>query len=365
MNGPSKIRTLQNGQPQNGEIQMLPTKMELQNGQQQPPGSPLPSTPSSPPPPFELVGNGRWKVTELIGAGSFGEVFGAIDMETGSHVAIKREIRNSRKQQLPHEAMVYDLLKKQEGFPRIFFSGPEGPYNILVMERLGPSLKSLLTLSPLQKIPLRTIVHITPHLLRRLETLHSLGILFRDIKPDQFCIGRYNTPITDRPTPYLIDFGLATAYRDHQGRHIKNPKPIKNAPKTGTARYASLNVHKGKTHSRRDDLESLAYMLIECVKGPLPWTGIKAVTSTDGWRKIGICKDDLPIAELCDGLPKEFAGLLEHARELRFADDPDYGMLIHSFVDLMVRLDEEGTGLKEEGLVWRVESEGDDGYGPK
>ncbi|KAI9331160.1 hypothetical protein BDR26DRAFT_870482, partial [Obelidium mucronatum] len=129
-------------------------------------------------------------------------------------------------------------------------------------------------------------------------------------------------------------------------------------PKPGTARYASLNVHKGKCHSRRDDLESL---------GPLPWTGIKAVTSTDGWRKIGICKDDLLIAELCADIPQEFALILEHARELRFADDPDYNMLINAFVDLLIRMEEQSTGGGGGGgdgkLVWTVDFEGNgDGY---
>ncbi|TPX74258.1 hypothetical protein CcCBS67573_g04474 [Chytriomyces confervae] len=312
--------------------------------------------------PFDYVGNGRWKVSDMIGAGSFGQVFAAVDVQSGVHVAIKRELRASRRTQLPHEYAVYQLLKPYDGFPRIYYMGTEGEYNILVMERLGPSLKTLLKESPAEKIPLRTIVQMAPQMIRRLQSVHDAGVIFRDIKPDQFCIGRYNSDLSDRPTAYLIDFGLATAYRDAQGRHVKNPKPIKNMPKTGTARYASLNVHKGKHHSRRDDLESLGYMLVEAAKGPLPWTGIRAVTSTDGWRKIGICKDDLLIAELCDGLPVEFANVIEHARELRFAEDPDYMGLISGFVSLLMRLDEEDASGAVGGLQWRIEVP-DDGYG--
>ncbi|KAI9331159.1 kinase-like domain-containing protein [Obelidium mucronatum] len=141
---------------------------------------PQPQTPP-PPPPFELVGNGRWQVKEMIGAGSFGEVFAAVDAETGAHIAIKREVKSSRKQQLPHESAVYDLLRRSEGFPRIYFSGQEGPYNILVMERLGPSLKELERQSPTQKIPLRTIVRLVPQFIRRIQSLHELGIIFRDV----------------------------------------------------------------------------------------------------------------------------------------------------------------------------------------
>ncbi|KAJ3098326.1 casein kinase I [Physocladia obscura] len=243
------------------------------------------------------------------------------------------------------------------------------------MERLGKSLKDLERESPTRKIPIRTIVRLVPQFLRRLQTLHEIGIVFRDVKPDQFCIGRYGQDIFDRPTVFLIDFGLATAYRDNAGKHMKNSKPLKNAPKTGTARYASLNVHKGKTHSRRDDLESFGYMLVEAVKGPLPWTGIKAVTSSDGWRRIGICKDDTPIVELCAGIPQEFARVLEHARELRFSDDPDYDMIHSAFVDLMVRMDQEEQKQRQQQrleqqqdhsstlLEWSVPNERDgDGY---
>ncbi|KAI8610540.1 kinase-like domain-containing protein [Chytriomyces sp. MP71] len=321
--------------------------------------SPQLYAPPVPPPneePFEMVGEGRWRVIGLIGAGSFGEVFAAVDTKSGVDVAIKRELSGSRKQQLPHEYAVYQLLRRVEGFPRIHFSGTTGPYNILVMDRLGPSLKTLQKESPTHRLPLRTLVQLAPQLLRRLQSVHEAGVLFRDVKPDQFCIGRHDTDMADRPTVYLIDFGLATAYRDATGKHIKNPKPLKNAPKTGTARYASLNVHKGKHHARRDDLESLGYTLVELATGSLPWTGIRAVTSADGWRKIGICKDDLPLAELCAGLPREFALLLEHARELRFADEPAYGMLVGAFVELLMRMDEE-TGGAPQRLKWTVEEE--------
>ncbi|KAJ3350356.1 hypothetical protein HDU83_009740 [Entophlyctis luteolus] len=291
--------------------------------------------------PFETVGDGRWKILDMIGSGSFGDVFAGIEVASGLNVAVKRELISSRRQLLPHENTIYSLLKRTEGFPRIYNFGTEGPFNFLVMERLGPSLRQLEKASPQQKIPLRTMVQLVPQFIQRLQKVHELGIVFRDVKPDQFCIGRYGQDISDRPTVYLIDFGLATSFRDNQGKHIKSPKPLKNSAKTGTARYASLNVHKGKIHSRRDDLESLGYMLVEAVKGPLPWTGIKAVTSVDGWRRIGICKDDMVLAELCSGIPEEFATIIEHARELRFADDPNYSRLVSLFVDLLWRLDNE------------------------
>ncbi|KAJ3096085.1 hypothetical protein HDU97_006231 [Phlyctochytrium planicorne] len=316
---------------------------------QHPPFS-LPSTPLNLP---ELlhVCNGRWVVNGRIGSGSFGEILSGVEAETGIHVAIKKEVASATAQ-LFNEVEMYDSLSGVEGIPKIFYFGLEGPYNVMVMERLGPSLKELHRNSSTETIPVKTVTYFAPQLLRRLQSVHNSGIVFRDIKPDQFCVGRFGEDIRDRPTIYLIDFGLSTLYIDlNTGLHIKNVKPVRNTLKTGTARYASVNVHKGKIHSRRDDLESLAYVLIELIKGKLPWSGISARNRLQGWRKIGVQKDDLSIVEITAGLPDEYATFLEYARELRFSEEPDYEELIKMFAELYMKLPTEGGG-KISMLYW-------------
>ncbi|KAJ3130684.1 hypothetical protein HK100_007705 [Physocladia obscura] len=303
---------------------------------------------------FNTVGNGRWKVTGMIGAGSFGQVFAAVDLDSGANVAIKRELTDGPRQDLRHEYSAYQYLKRVEGFPRIYHFGTEGPYNVLVMERLGKSLKQLARENLSRKIPLRTIIRLVPQFLRRLQSLHEVGIVFRDVKPDQFCIGRFGQNIHDRPTVFLIDFGLASSYLDSEGKHISRLKPDKNKAKTGSARYASLNVHKGKTHSRRDDLESLAYTLVEAVKGSLPWANVTAASSIDGWRQIGILKADTSVSDLCEGIPQEFGFLLEYARGLHFSDAPDYGMLVGMFAKLIVDIDENYSQNQDHALIGRA-----------
>ncbi|KAJ3210005.1 Casein kinase I isoform delta [Dinochytrium kinnereticum] len=294
------------------------------------------------------VCNGRWVINGRIGAGSFGEIFSAEEAETGIQVAIKRELATGSAQ-LFNEVEMYDSLNGLEGIPKIFYFGLEGPYNVMVMERLGPSLKELHRDSPSGRIPLKTVTFFVPQLLRRLQSVHATGIVFRDIKPDQFCVGRFGDDIRDRPTIYLIDFGLATLYIDaNTGLHLKSVKPVRNMLKTGTARYASINVHKGKMHSRRDDLESLAYVLIEMIQGKLPWSGIGARNPLQGWRRIGVQKDDLSVADLTTGLPEEYATFVEYSRELKFAEEPDYEELIRMFAELYMKLPNDHSP----GLQW-------------
>lgn len=102
-----------------------------------------------------------------------------------------------------------------------------------------------------------------------MELLHAKNYIHRDIKPENFLMGvGKNSHIL-----HCIDFGLSKKYRDlktHQ--HI----PYKqNRSLTGTARYSSVNAHLGIQQSRRDDLQSIGYVLIYFLHGSLPWQGIR------------------------------------------------------------------------------------------
>jgi len=166
--------------------------------------------------------------------------------------------------------------------------------------------------------------------------VHSKSFIHRDIKPDNFLMG-----LGKRANQVnIIDFGLAKKYRDPKSHQHIPYRENKNL--TGTARYASINTHLGIEQSRRDDLESLGYVLMYFLRGSLPWQGLKAATKKQKYEKISEKKMATPTETLCKGFPTEFVVYFQYTRSLRFDDKPDYSYLRKLFRDLFVR----------EGFVW-------------
>ena len=133
---------------------------------------------------------------------------------------------------------------------------------------------------------------------------------------------------------YLIDFGLLKEFRDPSTyKHI----PYKtNIGLTGTATFASINSHLGLELGRRDDLESLAYVLIYFLRGCLPWQHLQS-----GSQGILKSKQQTKLRTLCRGLPAEFATFLEYSRSLGFDEIPNYEYIGDLFRGL---LSQDGLG---------------------
>ena len=159
----------------------------------------------------------------------------------------------------------------------------------------------------------------------RIEYVHNKNFIHRDIKPDNFLmgIGRHCNKL------FLIDYGLAKKFRDNRTRQHIPYREDKNL--TGTARYASINAHLGIEQSRRDDMESLGYVLMYFNRGALPWQGLKAATKKQKYEKISEKKMSTPVEVLCKGYPAEFAMYLNYCRGLRFEEGPDYMYLRQLF----------------------------------
>ncbi|KAL6221991.1 hypothetical protein ACLB2K_005383 [Fragaria x ananassa] len=275
------------------------------------------------------VGN-RFRLGRKIGSGSFGEIYLGTNIQTNEEVAIKLENVKTKHPQLLYESKLYRILQGGTGIPNVRWFGVEGDYNVLVMDLLGPSLEDLFNFCS-RKLSLKTVLMLADQMINRVEFVHSKSFLHRDIKPDNFLmgLGRRANQV------YMIDFGLAKKYRDSTTRQHIPYRENKNL--TGTARYASMNTHLGIEQSRRDDLESLGYVLMYFLKGSLPWQGLKAGTKKQKYEKISEKKVSTSIEALCRGYPTEFASYFHYCRSLRFDDKPDYVYLKKIFRDVFIR----------------------------
>ncbi|KAJ1633260.1 casein kinase-like protein I isoform epsilon, partial [Pavlovales sp. CCMP2436] len=276
----------------------------------------------------------QWQVGTRVAGGSFGDVYLGRNVLTGQHAAVKLEkARGGNSTSWQQEIKMYKCVTPNPGVPALLWNGTasDGRRGIL-LELLGPSLDDLF--NALQRsISIPTLCAIAMALIDRIAWLHSRGIVHRDVKPQNFLCGRialddghgtaYRPHVAFSPDAddvFVVDFGLAKAFNTRSG-HV----PFKrHQGRAGTARYASINTHKGHVQSRRDDLEAIGYMLIFLHKGRLPWQGVKASSRRHKHKLICAVKAATPLAELCEGMPHQFGQYIEYTRRLGFSEQPDY-----------------------------------------
>lgn len=259
----------------------------------------------------EIVVHERYSVGTKLGRGSFGMVYKGTDLKTGTVVALKLEPVNSDHAQLAWEYKIYRSLecKNSTRFPEVYWYGESHDLRVLVMELMGPDLMVTLV----RDGPCADLRPWACQMLDCVRKLHEGDHVHRDLKPENFVVDA-----ATRQHVRLLDFGLARPYRNGRGKHIK----LRNARHVvGTRRYASVHSHHGVEQSRRDDLESLAYIWAYILRGSVPWQGLHTR------RELMTAKAQTVPEELFRGHPVGFAHYLRVVRDYGFAEPPDYDYL--------------------------------------
>ncbi|KAB2029038.1 hypothetical protein ES319_D05G136000v1 [Gossypium barbadense] len=283
------------------------------------------------------VGGSPWyRIERKLGKGGFGQVcVGRRVSATNTNdrngsgaleVALKFEHRSSKGCNYgpPYEWQVYNTLGGSHGIPRVHYKGRQGDYYVMVMDMLGPSLWDVWNNNS-HTMSIEMVACIAIEAISILEKMHSRGYVHGDVKPENFLLGPTGTP--DEKKLFLVDLGLATRWRDSStGLHVEydqRPDVFR-----GTVRYASVHAHLGRTCSRRDDLESLAYTLIFLLRGRLPWQGYQGEN-----KGFLVCKKKMSTSPeaLCCFCPAPFKQFVEHVVNLKFDEEPNYAKYISLF----------------------------------
>ena len=270
----------------------------------------------------------KYLIIKKIGKGSFGTVYSGLITTNQEKIALKIEkIEKNSPGTLEIETRRL-LYLQGEGIPKIYCYGNNQTHNILIQELLGRSLEDIFN-SCNKKFSLKTVCVLGIEMLKRIRYVHSKHHIHRDIKPDNFMTGREE----NENKIYIIDFGLAKKYfSTSKNSHIKfcTGKSL-----TGTARYCARNAHRGYEQSRRDDIESIGYVLMYFLLGSLPWQGLKIKQGEDQFQKIAEKKYNTPFEELCKGQPNEFLMYFKHVDSLEFEEEPNYDFLIGLFQEMI------------------------------
>ncbi|KAL5697569.1 Casein kinase 1-like protein hd16 [Ranunculus cassubicifolius] len=277
-------------------------------------------------------GSPTYRVEKKLGKGGFGQVYVGrrISNPNGCigalEVALKFEHRSSKGCNYgpPYEWQVYNTLGGSHGVPRVHYKGRQGEFYIMVMDMLGPSLWDVWNNSS-HTMSTEMVACIAIEAISILEKLHSKGYVHGDVKPENFLLGPPGT--VEEKKLFLVDLGLATKWRENtSGLHVEydqRPDVFR-----GTVRYASVHAHLGRTGSRRDDLESLAYTLIFLLRGRLPWQGYQGEN-----KGFLVCKKKMATSPetLCCFCPLPFRHFLEYVVNLKFDEEPNYAKYVSLF----------------------------------
>jgi serine/threonine protein kinase len=220
------------------------------------------------------------------------------------------------------EVEIYHDLAKRAGFAAFYDYCSIDNCLFIFMERLAKDM-SYLYRTKRNKFTEEYVYTLGAQMFERIETLHNLGYVHRDLKPSQFMFKRHSSQL------HLVDFNLARKYpksfayvSQHNGGFV------------GNVTYASISAHKIGQQTRRDDCESVLYIIIYLLKSSLPWQSKGQDRGREPASQVLTVKMRTPLAELCKDLPAELGIMLSRARAMTFEEAPDYGFFKSTLMNL-------------------------------
>lgn len=257
--------------------------------------------------------NKKYKMLEKIGEGTFGLIYKGENIRTRELVAIKVESIEHNMKLLKNESIIYQYLNNVQGVPFVKWFGKDETNYYMVINLLGQSLQSIKNNSTFS---LTSVLQTGIKIVLLLKTIHDKGLVHRDIKPDNFLLGLNN----QWKNMYIIDFGLCRSYITND-KH----KPIKKTNNLiGSLTYCSINAHNCIELSRRDDMESLGYMLAFFYLGTLPWQEMVS-------ENIDIIKNLKQDIVINSKLPQILVNYINYVRSLKYEETPNYNFIIDNF----------------------------------
>ena len=291
----------------------------------------------------------KFRVLTLISDGTFGQIYLVVNNQNEKFI-MKTEKTDAMNKLLEQEGYYLHILKGF-GIPKLVSFGKIKNYLVSIEQYLGKSLHDLVVYYR-DKLTIQDKCLISIQLIDRIEYLHSKKLIHRDIKPHNFLIG-----FDDPNVIYLTEFRFCTKYRSSKtGKHIKHDL---RGTFTGGLLYSSANAQRGMQQSRKDDLESLGYVLLYLFKGKLPWDlenleniDLMNLNEKDIYLKTYRMKKFMPIEKLCKDCPSELEEFIKYIRNLKFEEEPNYSQLKNLFINIIKKESAPFNNIEQLSFSW-------------
>lgn len=284
--------------------------------------------------------SGKWELVRKISQGSFGELFVARDITSGTVYAIK--IQSSETDaRLKWESEVLTAMNDSDLTPQIVLLDQYAPeHDFIVMQLLGEDMSALrrrARQNTFKGVPLPVVAYLSLQMLKCIEALHLKGFVHRDVKPANFVRKSHTS------TEFcIIDFGIAKQHVSTSSGKIRCAR--ESAEFRGTTMYASLHSHDLQDLSFRDDLWSFLFVFIDLFVGKLPWTEearrkekssvadikrkyVGDPTQLTKWIFSQIHQQHRSQVEMLDVLSERITDVVEYIGGLGYKNMPNYNKL--------------------------------------